>query len=116
MTSILMLSGVILISPLFHSMVSNTIDLKNAKETLQQSEKELRASLEKVKLLSGILPICMHCKGIRDDKGYWNQLEKFIHDNSEAEFSHSICPTCLKKHYPDMYDDIMSKSGASKNL
>ena len=61
---------------------------------------ELQTSLEKVKLLSGFLPICASCKKIRDDKGYWNQIESYIRDHSEVEFSHGICPECLDKHYP----------------
>ena len=68
---------------------------------------ELREALSKIKKLSGLLPICSHCKKIRDDKGYWNQIESYIHDHSDAEFSHSICPECAKKYYPDLdiYDD-----------
>jgi hypothetical protein len=62
---------------------------------------ELNASLENVKMLSGLLPICASCKKIRDDKGYWNQIESYIRDHSEAEFSHGICPECMKKLYPD---------------
>ena len=68
---------------------------------------ELKDALFKVKNLSGLLPICSHCKKIRDDNGYWNQIESYIRDHSEAEFSHSICQECAKKYYPDMdiYDD-----------
>ena len=68
---------------------------------------ELEEALSNVKQLSGLLPICAHCKKIRDDKGYWNQLESYIGEHSEAEFSHSICQECAKKHYPDMdiYDE-----------
>lgn len=62
---------------------------------------ELKAALEKVKLLSGLLPICASCKKIRDDKGYWNRIESYIEDHSEAEFTHSICPQCKKKLYPE---------------
>ncbi|MBF0204100.1 MAG: GAF domain-containing protein [Desulfamplus sp.] len=64
---------------------------------------ELKEALAKVKQLSGFLPICSFCKKIRDDKGYWNQMEAYIRDHSEAEFSHSICRECAKEHYPD-YD------------
>lgn len=64
--------------------------------------KRIRAE-EEVRTLQGILPICSHCKKIRDDKGYWNQIENYIHEHSEAVFSHSICPECLKKYYPE-YD------------
>lgn len=62
---------------------------------------ELQAALKEVKILTGILPICCVCKQIRDDKGYWNQLENYISNHSEALFSHGICPDCLEKHYPD---------------
>lgn len=60
-----------------------------------------------VKILSGLLPICSHCKKIRDDKGYWNQLEDYIVHHSEAQFSHSICEDCADDLYPelDLYDD-----------
>jgi len=62
---------------------------------------KLQDALAKVKKLSGFLPICAHCKKIRDDKGYWNQIENYIRDHSEAEFSHGICQECAKKHYPE---------------
>ena len=65
----------------------------------------LNKALEEVKTLSGFLPICASCKNIRDDKGYWNQIEAYISDHSEAEFSHGICPECCKKLYPDFHID-----------
>lgn len=66
---------------------------------------QLQEALSKVKQLSGLLPICASCKKIRDDKGYWNQIESYIKKHSEAEFSHGICPECAKKLYPhlDLY-------------
>jgi hypothetical protein len=63
---------------------------------------ELQDALNQVKVLSGLLPICAHCKKIRDDNGYWQNLERYIHDHSEAEFTHSICPNCLKEHYSEI--------------
>jgi hypothetical protein len=63
---------------------------------------EVQRAHDEVKTLSGLLPICSSCKQIRDDKGFWNQVESYIHDHSEAEFTHSMCPECLKKYYPDM--------------
>ncbi len=57
---------------------------------------ELQEALNKVKTLSGLLPICASCKKIRDDNGYWNQIEVYIRDHSEAEFSHSLCPDCAE--------------------
>lgn len=59
----------------------------------------LKQALEEIKVLKGILPICMHCKKIRDDSGYWSQLEVYIRDRSDADFSHGICPECLDAHY-----------------
>jgi YesN/AraC family two-component response regulator len=64
---------------------------------------ELQVALAKVKLLSGLLPICACCKKVRDDKGYWNQIESYISEHSEAEFSHGICPECAKKLYSEFY-------------
>ena len=64
---------------------------------------ELQAALDKVKLLSGFLPICAACKRIRDDQGYWQQIESYIRDHSEAEFSHGICPDCARKLYPEIF-------------
>jgi hypothetical protein len=55
-----------------------------------------------VKTLRGLLPICASCKKIRDDEGYWNQIESYIGQHSEAQFSHSICPECAKKLYPEL--------------
>jgi PAS domain S-box-containing protein len=63
---------------------------------------ELQKTLLEVKTLRGILPICSSCKKIRDDKGYWNQVEVYVRDHTEATFSHSICPECAKRLYPDL--------------
>ena len=65
---------------------------------------ELQEALANIKTLRGLLPICSYCKKIRDDKGYWNQIESYIRDHSGAEFTHGMCPECLKKHYPDLVD------------
>lgn len=68
----------------------------------EKSIRELQDALSQIKTLKGLLPICAACKKIRDDKGYWNQIEVFIRDHSEAEFSHSICPECMTKLYPEL--------------
>ena len=76
---------------------------KAAKRHEEEREKliaELQGEIAKVKLLSGLLPICASCKKIRDDNGYWNQIESYIRDHSEAEFSHGLCPECAEKLYP----------------
>lgn len=72
---------------------------------LKESEQELKIALNQVKKLSGFLPICASCKKIRDDQGYWNQIEEYIKEHSEAEFSHGICPDCAKKLYPGFFKD-----------
>ncbi|MCF8066768.1 MAG: PAS domain-containing protein [Desulfarculaceae bacterium] len=79
-------------------------DITEAKRSQQEREKliaELTAALEKVKTLKGLIPICSHCKSIRRDEGYWEQLETFFSDHAEVEFSHGICPDCLEKYYQD---------------
>ncbi|MDZ7666740.1 MAG: response regulator [Desulfotignum sp.] len=63
---------------------------------------ELRQALAKIKQLSRLLPICMYCKKIRDDKGYWSELQAYIQENTDTEFSHGICRECAQKHYPDL--------------
>jgi sigma-B regulation protein RsbU (phosphoserine phosphatase) len=65
--------------------------------------KELQDALAQVKKLSGLLPICASCKKIRDDEGYWQQIEGYIRTHSEADFTHGICPDCAVKLYPDLY-------------
>jgi DNA-binding response OmpR family regulator len=62
---------------------------------------ELQRALAEIKTLRGIVPICASCKKIRDDKGYWNLVEDYVRDHTEAEFSHGICPECIKKLYPE---------------
>ena len=78
----------------------------SARKRLEQEKEEsilkLADALDKVKTLSGLLPICSYCKRIRDDKGYYHQIESYIRDHSEANFSHGICPRCAKEHFPDM--------------
>ncbi len=70
------------------------------KENLIQ---ELQKALSEVKTLRGFLPICASCKKIRDDKGYWTQIEAYISKHSDAEFSHGMCPDCAKKWYPEYF-------------
>lgn len=62
----------------------------------------LKKSLEEIKTLKGLIPICCHCKNIRDDRGYWQRLERYVSDRSEVQFSHGICPDCFKKFYPNI--------------
>ncbi len=91
-------------------LIGTILDITEMKQLEEEREKmidKLSKALSEVKTLSGLLPICSHCKKIRDDKGYWNQLEKYFYEHSDVKFSHGICQECAKKHYPDMglYDD-----------
>lgn len=84
-------------------------DITKRKKIERERERliyELHEALSKVKLLSGFIPICASCKKIRDDKGFWNQIESYIRAHSEAEFSHSICPDCAKELYPFLDLDL----------
>ncbi len=85
-----------------HTTIEIAIYKHKAEEKTNELVQQLRDSLSKVKLLSGLIPICSSCKNIRDDKGYWEQIELFIRDNSEADFTHSICPNCIKTLYPEI--------------
>ncbi|MBU4262512.1 MAG: cache domain-containing protein [Proteobacteria bacterium] len=80
-------------------------DRKMAEEEQKRLIAQLQAALEDIKTLQGIVPICAFCKQIRDDSGYWNQLEKYVSEHSHAEFSHAICPKCMAERYPDVDDD-----------
>ena len=98
-----LLSGVVV---RFHGephVVGTGMDMTRRLADARQKEgliKKLKESLARVRTLSGMLPICSSCKKVRDDKGYWNQIESYIKDRSEAEFSHAICPDCLVRLYP----------------
>ncbi|MBN1662522.1 MAG: PAS domain S-box protein [Deltaproteobacteria bacterium] len=86
--------------------MASFVDISKRKEIEADREKlikKLQDALDKIKVLRGIIPICASCKKIRDDKGYWNQIERYIKEHSDADFSHSICPDCAKKLYPDFY-------------
>nr|WP_246325451.1 hypothetical protein [Dissulfurirhabdus thermomarina] len=72
---------------------------------VRQRTAELQAALEEVRTLSGFLPICSACKKVRDDKGYWRQIEEYVTEHSEAQFSHGLCPECLARLYPQYCGD-----------
>ena len=79
------------------------VERKRAEAEREKLIVELQDAVAKIKTLNGLLPICAHCKKIRDDKGYWKQIESYIIEHSKAEFSHGICPECAKKHYPEFF-------------
>lgn len=83
--------------------VRNHLELKCRHDALELRTKELEQALAEIKVLKGILPICASCKKIRNDSGIWSQLETYISEHSDAEFSHGICPDCMKSLYPEQY-------------
>jgi len=83
---------------LFSVQVSSFLSRKEKEQLIG----ELQEAVANVDTLSGLIPICSQCKKIRDDKGYWNQLESYIHKHSQAKFSHGICPECVAEFYPDI--------------
>jgi len=86
----------------FRDLIQADLEIIYMNDMLQDENKQLTDYISEIKTLRGILPICMHCKKIRDDKGYWNQVEAYIQKNSEASFSHGICKECAEKYYPGM--------------
>ncbi|NTW77710.1 MAG: PAS domain S-box protein [Syntrophaceae bacterium] len=89
----------------YQGTIRDITERRKIEEERERLILELQEAISQVKTLSGLLPICASCKKIRDDKGYWNQIESYIRAHSEAKFSHSICPDCAKKMYPEFYDE-----------
>jgi PAS domain S-box-containing protein len=88
-------------------LLESFLDITERKRAEEERERligQLQDALAEVKTLSGLLPLCSSCKRIRDDQGYWQQIEAYIRDHSEAEFSHSVCPECAKKLYPEVFE------------
>jgi PAS domain S-box-containing protein len=80
------------------------VEREKAEQELERSILDLQNALTQVKTLTGLLPICASCKKIRDDRGYWTQVEVYMREHSQLEFTHSICPDCMTKLYPGLYD------------
>ncbi len=89
--------------------------IRRQQEEKDQLIKQLQEALDQVKTLKGIVPICACCKKIRDDRGYWQQVETYIQNHSDAEFSHGVCPDCLRKYYPEQAEKILKDFENGKN-
>ena len=87
--------------PCILSSIADITARKQAEGERERLAEERERALREIKTLSGLLPICMSCKKIRDDKGYWNQIEGYIRSHSQADFTHSLCPECVQKLYPE---------------
>lgn len=83
-------------------LIRKTLVNKRIKSELQHTISELTLAAEEIKQLKGIVPICANCKNIRDDEGFWHQVEVFVAKHSDAQFTHGICPDCSQKLYPDI--------------
>ncbi|MBE3063580.1 MAG: PAS domain S-box protein [Spirochaetes bacterium] len=83
--------------------------LGEAAKEREKLVKELQYALDNIKTLQGLIPICANCKKIRDDKGFWNQVEAYISEHTDARFSHGICPDCGKKLYGNLYEEAIEK-------
>jgi hypothetical protein len=94
--------------PTSRNIVCSFVDITDRKLAETERERlitELQSAIEQIKTLRGIVPICANCKKIRDDKGYWQQVEAYVSRHTEAQFSHSVCPNCMKKLYPEFCKD-----------
>jgi DNA-binding response OmpR family regulator len=91
------------LSQLHNRLSRRNRDLERLAAELLAKQRELEDAFDSIKTLKGLIPICSHCKSIRDDDGFWNRVESYIEKHSDALFSHGICPDCLRKHYGDFY-------------
>lgn len=79
---------------------------------MRHTNMQLAAVLDELKTLHGLLPICAHCKGIRNDEGYWQTVETYIRSRTDANFTHGICPACAEKNYPELFRKKQAASGS----
>jgi PAS domain S-box-containing protein len=93
--------------------VLDVTDRHRAEVEQERLVQELQSALARVKQLSGLLPICAGCKRIRNDGGYWKQIESYIASHSEATFSHGICPECLHQLYPELEQQVLERTAES---
>lgn len=99
-----------LIKPVQDRDIKVGVEMAIYKSTMEKEreklKKELEAASEEIDTLRGFIPICANCKDIRDDQGYWQKIETYISDHSKAEFSHSVCPKCIRVLYPELADKL----------
>ena len=91
--------------------VNTHVQLKRARDREKALIEELQSALTQIKQLKGLIPICASCKKIRDDTGYWNQVEEYITTRTEAVFSHGICPDCMERDFPEVMAQRRARQG-----
>jgi len=109
-TIILTLAGVLLSALIAFIATSRVL---KAEKILLDEKNKLQKALDEIKTLRGIIPICSHCKQLRDDAGIWKRIEEYIHEHSEARFSHGVCPQCMEKYYSEVFD-VLSEEKEEK--
>jgi hypothetical protein len=86
-------------------IIRDITERKRAEQEREQLIEALQEALANIKTLRGLLPICASCKKIRDDSGYWSQIEAYVQAHSDAVFSHGICPDCARRLYGDIFEE-----------
>ncbi len=99
----------------FKQIKKHEIELMEKTQQLEQKQTDLQEALNNIDTLRGCLPICAKCKKIRDDEGFWQQVESYISQHSLAVFSHGLCPVCVKDLYPKLYKKLYTDSGEDAN-
>lgn len=94
----------------FTSVIRDITERRRTQKEREDLIDKLQKALADIKTLSGLVPICASCKRIRDDKGFWNQIESYISKHSQAQFSHGLCPECSRKLYPELFEDKPAES------
>ncbi len=87
---------------IFCEMHRQRVQLRERYEEIRRKNEELTRQMQEIKTLRGLLPICAHCRKVRNDKGYWETIEHYVQTHSEAQFSHCLCTDCIQKLYPDI--------------
>jgi tetratricopeptide (TPR) repeat protein len=103
---LLVLASLALLYRTQRSTARHNYQLGEVNQTLEENNARLEQALDQVQTLSCLIPICANCKNIRDDEGYWERLETYLLKRSDAQFTHSICPNCVRELYPDYADEI----------
>ncbi len=91
--------------------INTHLTVNRLQQSLRGKNQKLSLALSEIKTLQGILPLCSFCKKVRDDKGYWQQVDEYIQKHTEADVSHGLCPDCLEEHYPEISRKIVDKRG-----
>jgi len=100
---------------LFLTVMIDITERKKAERERERLIVELQEALDRIRTLTGLIPICASCKNVRDDEGYWHSVEAYIRQRTDAEFSHGLCPACLKRLYPEQYREL-TRSGRLRYL